>query len=589
MKKKIGIFLVLLSLVFLLPGAFAADEQISVFSVETTGDWAYNGYLISVHPDITPRLSPLSVGVERIADNLYHADSIQVAEKNWREDQILYIEPNYNIVPLGIPNDFSFYRQWDMIMINAPALWQSEISADGVRVAVLDTGLFWGHEDLDYTRVTEGFNYITNTTDVRDNAGHGTAVTGIIAATRNNGIGMAGLVCEVIIIPLQVMDVDAGTLSMSIQAVYDAVNIHAADVINMSFGIQGNQASRALEDAVNFAASQGAILVAAVGNDGNQTIQYPAGYANVIGVGAVDQDGRVARFSQRNESVFVTAPGQGVLTLGHRAADEYRYVNGTSFAAPFVSAMAAAAKGVRPDITQAEFAEILTRSVTDAGTPGYDVYYGHGMIDLTRFVAAFPEVKQPYGFWDIDHHWARDSILRAVDLGLFTGVSATIFAPDMEMSRAMFVTVLGRLYRQMGGDIPQRNDTFIDTQRDFWYSPYVAWAAQNGIVTGVGGNRFAPDDPVRRQEAAVILYRFAGYVGLDITQSGADLERFIDAYQVADWAYPAMIWAVDRGLITGISTQDGMMLRPEWASTRAEVAVIMGRFIDRVGVTLLAA
>ena len=589
MKKKIGIFLILLSIVFLLPGAFAADGQISVFSVEATAGAGHDGYLVMVRPDVTPRLSPLSAGLEQIADNLYRADSIQDAAGVWREDQVLHIEPNYRIDPLGTPNDPKFYRQWDMKMINAPLLWQTDISAEGVRVAILDTGIVWNHEDLNYANVLEGFNYITNTTAVRDNKGHGTAVAGIIAATRNNGLGMAGLVCEVTIIPLQVMDVDAGTLSMAIRAINDAVDIHDADVINMSFSVRGAQRSLALENAVDFAAAQGVILVAAVGNDGNEVVHYPAGYDNVIGVGAVDRTGTKADFSQRNESVFVTAPGCAVLSLGYAGPESYRYWDGTSFAAPFVTAMAAAAKGVRPDMTQGEFAEILAGSARDAGVSGYDIKYGHGIIDLARFVAAFPEVKQPHGFLDIDGHWAEAGILRAVDLGLVTGMTATTFEPDLEMSRAMIVTILGRLYRETGGNIPARNDTFVDTQRDSWYSPYVAWAAENGIVMGVGGNRFAPEVPVTRQEAAVILYRFAEYIGRDVSTGGANLQGFIDAHRVADWARPGMLWGVDKGLITGISSGGGMMLNPEGIFTRAEAAVLLGRFIDLAGVVLLAA
>ena len=582
MKKKIGIFLVLLGLIFLLPGAFAADEPGSVFSLEVTCGFEYDGYLISVRPDVTPRISPLSAGLERIVDNLYKADSIQDAERVWREDQVLYIEPNFKIVPLGIPNDPQFPRQWDMTMVKAPTLWQTDLSAEGVRVAILDTGIFWYHEDLNYDNILPGFNYTNRTPVVQDNTGHGTGVAGIISATRNNGIGVAGLLCEVIIIPLQIMDVNAGTLGMAIEAIHDAVVLHDADVINMSFSVRSDHPSPALEEIVNFAASQGAILVAAVGNDGNQTVHYPAGYDNVIGVGAVDRNSRVAAFSQRNESVFVTAPGYAVRVLGHDGPAAYLYRNGTSFSAPFVSAMAAMAKSVRPDITQAEFAEILANSVQDAGAPGYDVYFGHGIIDLARFVTAFPEIEQPHGFWDIDNHWAKESILRVVDLGLFFGTTTTTFEPNIDMSRSMFVTVLGRLYREMGGYIPEENDTFVDTQRDSWYSPYVAWAAENEIVNGIGDNRFAPLAPVLRQEATTILYRFADLIGLDVPPSEADLQEFIDAYYVVDWALPSMIWAVDKGILTGVDSIDGMMLYPNRAALRAEVAVIMGRFIDQV-------
>jgi len=571
-------------LISIWPGAFAIEPSISVFSVEAAEGVDYDGYLVSVRGGISPRISPLQLGVEQVVENLYKADSIQDIQRIWREDQIYYIEPNYNIVPLGVPNDPSFGRQWDMRMVNAPAFWGSGIDTGGVRVAVIDSGIIQHHEDLNHNLIVQGFNYIDRNTNVRDTMGHGTNVTGIIAAVRGNGVGMAGLVDQVTIIPLKVMDVGRGSLSMAIQAVYDAVQIHDSDVINMSFGIEGHRSSRALEDAVNYAASQGVLLVAAVGNDGTGARVYPAGYDSVIGVGAVNSNGNVAYFSQRNDTVFVTAPGQAVLTTGHGGPQSYVYVSGTSFAAPYVAAMAAVAKAVAPDITTDGFKELLIRSAIDRGAPGYDVHYGHGIIDFARFAAIITS-----GFWDIYDHWAQRSIENMVNIGLFSGTGDHTFEPDTPISRAMFVTVLGRLYQRMGGTVPQRNDGFIDTQSNSWYSSYVAWAAENGIVTGIGGNRFAPTDPVHRQQAAVILYRFALYLGLDVSYNSSGLVGFVDRGDVAEWARAAMIWAVDRGLINGVPVSGGLALQPAASSTRAQVAVILERFINGQGLLLNAA
>jgi len=585
MKKQACFLLaVLLLLLAVLPGAAAMpDMSIDVFSVTPGEGTSHDGYLVAVRYSAAPRALLFGYEVEQVADQLYLVESVADAQAIWSAQELYFIEPNYAIELHSTPNDVLYPRQWEMHMVNAPALWAAGVTGRGVRIAVIDSGITPGHEDLDPRRIAPGFNYLANNTNVNDTLGHGTGVTGIMVATRGNRLGMAGLLSEATIVPLKVFDSARSNLSYAIQAIYDAVDVHNVDVMNLSWGILGSGFSVALEQAVRNATNRGVIVVASVGNAGTTAYSYPAALDHVIGVGAVDHTRTVANFSQRNTSVFVTAPGVDIITLGIRGRSHYVYQPGTSFSAPFVTAMAAAARSVNPNITISQFRNVLQQTAVPRGTGGYNINYGHGIVDMSRFLAQLPGITW---FTDITGHWATNSILFVARNGLFEG-SGGAFSPNAPMSRAMFVTVLGRLYRQMGGTIPNRNDTFIDTVNNTWYSPFVAWAAENGIVSGVGGNRFAPDDNVSRQQAAAILARFVEHTsGRPVTANPARLNSFIDRDRVSDFAVIPMAWAVEQGIITGISTSAGQTLDPTGSSTRAQVAVILERFVNRMNIRL---
>ena len=149
------------------------------------------------------------------------------------------------------------------------------------------------------------------------------------------------------------------------------------------------------------------------------------------------------------------------------------------------------------------------------------------------------------------------------------------FDPDGDMTRAMAVTVLFRL----GGDSGSYKNTFTDVDSGAWYGQAVAWASTNGIVSGVGGNRFAPKSPLSREQLAVMLYNYAKYKGLTITvTSGGVLDSYSDAGSVSEWAEDAINWAVSLGIISG----DGVNLDPQGNATRAQIAAMLQRFIEYV-------
>ena len=152
------------------------------------------------------------------------------------------------------------------------------------------------------------------------------------------------------------------------------------------------------------------------------------------------------------------------------------------------------------------------------------------------------------------------------------GVAEGKFSPDATTSRAMIVTILWRLE----GWPEAADSAFGDLTQD-WYIRAVNWAAENGIVNGMSADRFAPNDPITREQFAAILYRYAEYKGKDVTAS-ADLSRFTDAYGIHEYALDAMSWANAEGLITGLTETT---LDPVGKATRAQAATILFRFCEK--------
>lgn len=179
-------------------------------------------------------------------------------------------------------------------------------------------------------------------------------------------------------------------------------------------------------------------------------------------------------------------------------------------------------------------------------------------------------------FTDVkDNAWYKSAVEYAVSKKLFSGVSATEFAPESTMTRAMLVTVLYRLENQPNvlGDVH-----FTDVAENEWYTKAVLWAAQNGIVSGVSEAEFNPNGDITREQLAVILNRYAAFKKNE-NQNAADLSAFADSENISDWAVDALKWAVANKLLNGTDNKE---LKPLDSATRAEVAAIFMRCIENV-------
>lgn len=178
----------------------------------------------------------------------------------------------------------------------------------------------------------------------------------------------------------------------------------------------------------------------------------------------------------------------------------------------------------------------------------------------------------PFGDVHEAEYW-YDSIYYVCAKGLFSGTSQTDFIPEGNMTRGMLVTVL---YRLEGLPTANYTNSFTDVQENSWYKDAIMWASNKGIVSGYAEGIFAPDDPVLREQIAVILYNYAKYKGYSVTSS-IDLENYTDASDIDTWALTAMKWVNAEGIIVGTSSTT---LSPLEAAKRGQVATILKRFIE---------
>ncbi len=311
-------------------------------------------------------------------------------------------------VPLPAPNDPLYPVQWGYGRINAPPAWG--LAQRAVTVAVLDTGLDNGHPEFT-GRVVAGANFVQAGQPPTDDNGHGTHVSGIIAAAGGNGIGGVGVAWQARIMPIKVAD-SSGNLSSEawLNGIAFAV-AHGAQVINMSFG--GTTFSSTEQAYISDAWNHGVVLVASAGNSGDagNPIEYPAGYTNVVSVAATGPDNSRAYYSESNRFVTVAAPGGDAhfsndpeghfiistwpLGLGSNYQTGYGREIGTSQAAPFVSGLAALMFGTGTGWTNATLVDRITATATDLGPAGRDDSYGFGLINVAAAVGNPPGPPSP--------------------------------------------------------------------------------------------------------------------------------------------------------------------------------------------------
>ena len=182
-------------------------------------------------------------------------------------------------------------------------------------------------------------------------------------------------------------------------------------------------------------------------------------------------------------------------------------------------------------------------------------------------------IKLPFGDVTVSD-WFYDDVRYVYANGIMDGTSSDRFAPNAPLTRAMIVTIL---YRMDGSPAMSGASDFKDVDSNKWFAKAVAWAAANGIVNGYGSGLFGPNDPVTREQLAAILYRYAVYGGMTAVTLEENLGSFADTAQLSAYAIQAMNWAVGQGLING----SGSNLVPKAQATRAQVAAIIHRYLER--------
>ena len=345
------------------------------------------------------------------------ADILSIVEEYQKDPNIEYAEPNYIRYTCVMPNDPYYLQQWTHQNMQSEQAWDIEKGDPNVVIAIVDSGVDWNHPDLaaniwsnsgeiagngidddgnGYIDDIRGWDFVDTTStycadldctdrdnDPMDNQGHGTHCAGISGAVTNNGVGVAGMAWDCRIMALRAgykTTTGSGALENEDSAaaiVYAADN--GADVISMSFG--GGPFSNLERDAINYAYSQGAVLVGSAGNDNSRSSHYPSGFDNVIAVSATDSSDTKAVFSNYGSWVDVAAPG--VLINSTVFDDSYVSMSGTSMSCPYVAGLVGLILSNNPSFTQEEVKSIL-HSTTDPVTSSE--YIGIGRINAYKAI-----------------------------------------------------------------------------------------------------------------------------------------------------------------------------------------------------------
>ncbi len=391
--KRLAVILCTVILMALIsaPGNVAAGQEADeLYGQNSDGsDAASDGYIVRLKDNM---LFAAAMTTGQDGSGAYIVvDSIEEAEA-LPADIVEYIEPNYIVELLDWPPDDPYYQsgQWNLQQTGMGKADELGLKGANVKVAFIDSGIFKAHEDLAEANIT-GKNFAEDgKAYTADLTGHGTFAAGIVAAKSNNGKGIAGMAPDAQIMAYRAFMGKTTTMAAVVSAIDAAVN-DGCDILNMSLG--STSPSSLLEEAIERAEAAGVIMVAAVGNSGSAVLVYPAAYNEVIGVGSVKTGLVRSDFSQYNRSVYVTAPGENITSLGYGGVAEYVSGKGTSYAAPAVAGLAALALGYDSDITEYGIRYLLETTSNDVNNNGYDIYYGYGVIDINSFLT---ELTRPF-------------------------------------------------------------------------------------------------------------------------------------------------------------------------------------------------
>ncbi|RAL26421.1 S8 family peptidase [Thermoflavimicrobium daqui] len=304
--------------------------------------------------------------------------SVDQALQEYKNDpQVEYAEKNVTYHATWTPNDPYFSQQYALKKVNAEQAWDVTRGSSTVKIAIVDTGVDYNHPDL-AGKVDKGYDFVNNDNDPMDQQGHGTHCAGIAAAVTNNAAGIAGMAPNVRILAERVLDANgSGTLA----DVADGIT-HAADagakVISLSLG--GSSGATTLQNAVSYASSKGAVVVAAAGNSNTSAPSYPAYYSQAIAVAATDQNDRRASFSNYGSWVDVAAPGVSIMST--YPGNTYRSLSGTSMATPLVAGLAGllASQGKSASTIRSNI-ESSADKISGTGT-----YWTHGRVNANNAV-----------------------------------------------------------------------------------------------------------------------------------------------------------------------------------------------------------
>lgn len=512
-------------------------------------------------------------------------------------------------------NDESLEKQEYLKQTDALRAWEilKAVPHKKVKVAVLDTGADIEHPDLkNIINIEEscelldeagttgpllGDGYIKGILS-ENGGGHGTHVSGLIAAEADNGIGIAGAgsAGDNSVIDLMVVDIFSKDTKTSLKYLIEGMEYaknHGAKILNMSLGMKYNSFDDTmLKAACDALAQEGMIIICAAGNygleDSEELSVVPSDYNSTISVIALKED------NVRNDSSCygflkdISAPGKDIYST--KKDGDYGVMSGTSMAAPQVTAAAAMVCSLFPEVTVKEMKDLLHNSATDIGIQGFDMETAYGLLNMRKMLEEVTGdiwIASELPYMDMtENEWYYESAAYLYQYGIMTGLDEKTFGGAETIKRAQFAVMLYRFEGEpevlRTDSIPENTDTsgfciFPDVPEGEFYTEAVKWAASSGIIRGYENGYFGPADEITREQIAAMLYRYAEYKHYTAAANG-DIMQFQDYDMVTEFARQAMEWAVGCTIIKG--NGEGLLM-PWGMANRAECAAMIQRFMKK--------
>ncbi|MFC3886487.1 S8 family serine peptidase [Bacillus songklensis] len=461
------------------------------------------------------------------------------------------------------------------------------------RVAVIDSGIS-SHEDFcENVLMSLGHDYAESLPYAEDTFGHGTFVTGVLAACGNNEKGITGVIgnAPVDIIPLKVLDRSGNGDDFDIsQAILDAMKMDV-DVVNMSLAGKGE--TLMLREAVMKALQHGMTVVAAAGNQQTDTSTiYPASYPGVLTVTGITDQSVPIPIANYGWDVDISAPGVNIVSTFKE--NSYETMRGTSLAVPYVSGAAALLKAEHPDLDAVSVYHMLVRSARDIKEPGADIYTGYGLLQIEE--ARMLARKQPnvmewltlkngqplvqpashlIGFSTSLLHkqawlFVNDTLQKSWPI---TANVMTVSLPSIKGQASVQTVVTDSNQRllaerqiQIQGE-KQEEKSFKDVPSSFWAHNEIQQAAELSIINGYGDGTFHPNESVSRRHAMMMLNRFFQW------PIPSQLEPPFEDVPVTTPGFLSVSSAYEQGIMKGYDT----IFKPNNPLTRAQMALILAK------------
>lgn len=386
-RRALAVLLTFLLFALVYPAAWAdppqwAPGRILVQARSGVDDWRLEDVLARHGARTVSILEKIKVHIVSVPPQAEEA----VARALAHNPNIAFAEPDRLLPPGEIhPDDPQYPNQWHLPLMNAPGAWDYTLG-DGVVAAVLDTGVDATHADL-AGKLVPGWNIYNNNADTSDIYGHGTKVAGVIGAADDDGLGVASLSWNTMIMPVRISRDDGYAYYSTIASGLTWAADHGAHVANISYMVTG---SSTVGSAAAYFRERGGVVFASAGNSG--ALESVLDSETIISVAATTSSDDRASWSSYGDFVDLAAPGAGIVTTMRGGG--YASVSGTSFSSPAAAAVGALVLAINPVLSPSRVEQVIESTPVDLGTTGWDIYYGHGRVDALAAILAALETSE---------------------------------------------------------------------------------------------------------------------------------------------------------------------------------------------------